>query len=105
MTEHTPLVGGASPIHLECFLSWSPSGRLNLLVELLDMPARVLFNKVRGQPEFKDAVYGIGDVLSHLGVYMCVYVVMYECMHVVMYVCMYIVVYVCVYVVMVCMCV
>eukprot|EP00164_Ancoracysta_twista_P008839 GFYU01012886.1.p1 GENE.GFYU01012886.1~~GFYU01012886.1.p1 ORF type:complete len:936 (+),score=341.38 GFYU01012886.1:174-2981(+) len=41
-------------------------GRLNLLVGLLDYPARQMFSKIKGASELPPDVEGCGDVLSHL---------------------------------------
>lgn len=42
-------------------------GRLNLLTGILQYPATVMFQKMKGMPEFPSNVKFIGDVLSHLG--------------------------------------
>ena len=43
-------------------------GRLNFLISLLQYPARNLFWKIKGQPEWDTETYeGTGDVASHLG--------------------------------------
>ncbi|EFA78789.1 oxoglutarate dehydrogenase [Heterostelium album PN500] len=43
-------------------------GRLNLLVQMCNYPAKDLFWKVKGNSELPPGVIGIGDVLSHIGV-------------------------------------
>jgi len=47
-------------------LGMAHRGRLNLLTGLLQVPPVVLFQKMRGMPEFPADQYGAGDVLSHL---------------------------------------
>ncbi|KYQ91728.1 oxoglutarate dehydrogenase (succinyl-transferring) [Tieghemostelium lacteum] len=43
-------------------------GRLNLLVQICGYPAKDLFWKIKGNPEFSDDLLAIGDVASHIGV-------------------------------------
>jgi len=43
-------------------------GRLNLLIGLLNYPPRALFHKMKGHSEIPDELFGIGDVLSHIGI-------------------------------------
>ncbi|GAM18617.1 hypothetical protein SAMD00019534_017920 [Acytostelium subglobosum LB1] len=43
-------------------------GRLNLLVQMCNYPAKDLFWKVKGNSELPPGIAGIGDVLSHIGV-------------------------------------
>ncbi|KAL0483648.1 2-oxoadipate dehydrogenase E1 component [Acrasis kona] len=43
-------------------------GRLNLLVGLLKYPPRALFHKMKGNSEIPEELFGIGDVLSHIGI-------------------------------------
>ena len=45
-------------------------GRLNLLGCLLELPARTIFHKIKGNnelPSYENGYCGTGDVLSHLG--------------------------------------
>lgn len=42
-------------------------GRLNLLTDLLQLPARALFHKIKGNFEFPEGLGASGDVISHLG--------------------------------------
>lgn len=44
-------------------------GRLNLLAGILQYPPVVMFQKMKGLPEFPPDVQFSGDVLSHLGEY------------------------------------
>lgn len=47
-------------------------GRLNLLTGLLELPARTLFNKVKGGTEIPGILLiagAYGDVVSHLGAF------------------------------------
>jgi len=41
-------------------------GRLNLLVNLLQLPASAIFHKIRGENEVPSDLGATGDVLSHL---------------------------------------
>ncbi|KAG6895928.1 hypothetical protein C0992_011505, partial [Termitomyces sp. T32_za158] len=43
-----------------------PRGRLNLLADLLQLPAAALFSKIKGGSEHPDYIGFEGDVLSHL---------------------------------------
>lgn len=44
-------------------------GRFNVLVELLDYPAKDLFYKISGKSDFPEELYtGIDDVASHIAV-------------------------------------
>jgi probable 2-oxoglutarate dehydrogenase E1 component DHKTD1 len=43
-------------------------GRLNLLTGLLNYPPRALFHKIKGNSEIPKELFGIGDVLSHIGI-------------------------------------
>jgi probable 2-oxoglutarate dehydrogenase E1 component DHKTD1 len=45
-------------------------GRLNLLIGLLKMPPELLFRKLQGKSEFPEDIPGIGDVISHLCMYL-----------------------------------
>jgi probable 2-oxoglutarate dehydrogenase E1 component DHKTD1 len=42
-------------------------GRLNILVGLLDYPARALFSKVRGKSDVPEGMDALDDVVSHIG--------------------------------------
>lgn len=43
-------------------------GRLNLLTGILQYPVTIMFQKMKGMPEFPSDVKFIGDVLSHLAI-------------------------------------
>lgn len=44
-------------------------GRLNLLTDLLQYPARALFHKIKGNSEVPEDLGASGDVISHLGLF------------------------------------
>ncbi|KAN0028412.1 hypothetical protein ACTFIV_010256 [Dictyostelium citrinum] len=43
-------------------------GRLNLLVQMCNYPAKDFFWKVKGNSEFSEGILGVGDVTSHIAV-------------------------------------
>ena len=53
----------------EVVLGMPHRGRLNVLVNLLDYPARDLFYKISGNNDLPDQLYtGVDDVVSHISV-------------------------------------
>ncbi|XP_011402465.1 PREDICTED: probable 2-oxoglutarate dehydrogenase E1 component DHKTD1, mitochondrial [Amphimedon queenslandica] len=50
----------------DVLVGMSHRGRLNLLIGLMEYPPVAVFNKIKGNSEFSDAMTYTGDVLSHL---------------------------------------
>lgn len=46
-------------------------GRLNLLTDLLQFSPSALFHKIKGGSEVPEGISASGDVISHLGKYLC----------------------------------
>jgi probable 2-oxoglutarate dehydrogenase E1 component DHKTD1 len=58
-------VGSAGVRHI--VLAMPHRGRLNLLIDLLQMSPASLFHKIKGGYEISEELGAAGDVISHLG--------------------------------------
>lgn len=56
-------VGGVT----ELIIGMPHRGRLNLLINLLNLRPELLFRKLSGKSEFPESAKASGDVISHLG--------------------------------------